>query len=71
MSKAFTLLQSLLFLLLSGTLAQAQIWPGDMNNNGVVNCVDLLYWSVANGRTGSPRTNSGTQWQAHPMPSDW
>ena len=71
MSKAVTLLQSLLFLLLSGTLAQAQIWPGDMNNNGVVNCVDLLYWSVANGRTGSPRTNPGAQWQAHPMPGDW
>jgi hypothetical protein len=25
-----------------------QVWPGDINNNGIVNNVDVLFWAVAN-----------------------
>lgn len=34
------------------------VWPGDANNNGIVNNHDLLYMGLAYGQTG-PSTNSG------------
>lgn len=47
------------------------IWPGDVNNNGTVNGIDLLYWGWAFGAQGPPRMTSATDWQAYPAPSLW
>jgi hypothetical protein len=33
-----------------------QVWPGDINNNGIVNNVDVLYWAVANDARGPGST---------------
>jgi hypothetical protein len=62
----------LLFTLTAGATLQAQqLWPGDVNNNGVVNEVDLLYWGIAFGSTGSERDETGTDWQAYDLPDPW
>ncbi len=39
------------------------VWPGDVNNNGIVNAVDVLYWSVADGERGERRPNGDTLWE--------
>ncbi len=38
------------------------VWPGDANNNGVVNGVDVLYWSVARGESGAMRDREDSLW---------
>ena len=57
-----------LALTLTGLSAQetdsVTVWPGDVNNNGVVNTVDVLYWSVADGERGEKRPNGDTVWDA-------
>ena len=71
MNKVFTLglLTAFLFF---GNWAQAQsIWPGDVNNNGLVNNIDVLYWGIANGKTGANRASAGISWQAYNMPGAW
>ena len=51
---------------------QAQVvWPGDVNNNGIVNGVDVLYWGSAFGAAGSPRGEISEEWQAFPLPTSW
>ncbi len=71
MSKAFTRF-SILVLLMLTSLVQAQtVWPGDVNNNGVVNNVDVLYWGVAHGKTGPARTTISSNWLAHPVSGLW
>ncbi len=71
MSKANTL-HTLLIVLLVANLTQAQsIWPGDVNNNGIVNGVDVLQWGIAYGKTGPSRNPSSTVWQAQSMPGNW
>lgn len=42
-----------------------EVWPGDVNNNGIVNEVDVLFWSVAVGESG-PRAVGGpsSEWAA-------
>jgi hypothetical protein len=47
------------------------IWPGDINNNGIVNGVDLLYLGIAYGSTGTPRDGASTIWQAQPLTAPW
>ncbi|MEL6656366.1 MAG: T9SS type A sorting domain-containing protein [Bacteroidota bacterium] len=52
--------------------ANAQmIWPGDINNNGIVNGVDFLYWGVANQATGPNRPDGNTIWQEQAMGNPW
>jgi hypothetical protein len=51
-------------------LAQ-EVWPGDVNNNGVVSMVDLLYWGVAHGNAGTPRPEESTEWIAQPVDELW
>jgi hypothetical protein len=49
--------------------AQAQqMWPGDANNNGRANVVDLLYIGIAYGQKGPSRPNASTRWQAQAFP---
>ena len=38
------------------------VWPGDVNNNGIVNEVDLLYLGFAFGEMGAARTEISTEW---------
>lgn len=61
-----------LLLMLSTAASHAQtIWPGDINNNGVVNGVDLLYWGQAFGANGSPRAEASADWAPRAAPPAW
>ena len=71
MGRFFTLHALLICMLLGTQMAGQTIWPGDINNNGQVNGIDVLYWGMANGRTGAPRSSSSANWQPQPMPSVW
>jgi len=60
----------LLIFMFSGHIsAQNTLYPGDANNNGVTNCVDLLYIGVGFDETGPQRTNATTLWQAQNVDS--
>ena len=68
--------RTLLVLLLAGLLttnisAQDALWPGDINDNGIVNNIDLLYWGIAKGDKGPKRSESGTSWHAYDPALDW
>ena len=52
-------------------VAAQQLWPGDINNNGIVNAVDLLYLGQAFGTTGPPRAGASTDWQAQDISTPW
>lgn len=54
-----------------GISAQEQLWPGDINNNGQVSKVDILYWAVARGDRGPSRNNVGTDWDSYDSATDW
>jgi hypothetical protein len=43
---------------------QACVWPGDLDNNGMVNNLDLLYYGVRNGTQGLPREFVYSGWRA-------
>ncbi len=47
------------------------IWPGDVNNNGIVNGIDLLYVGLAYGSTGPVRQNASTEWEEQPVTALW
>ena len=49
----------------------AQIWPGDISNNGEVNGIDWLYYGVAFGNTGAPRIEKSFEWAGHMAPENW
>ena len=49
----------------------AQIWPGDINNNGIVNGVDWLYYGAAFSETGPSRTEVSSIWAPHNAPEAW
>lgn len=62
----------LILIFLSTTLGYSQqIWPGDANNNGIANSVDLLYWGMAYGATGTPRINPTIDWTGQDINSMW
>lgn len=42
-----------------------QVWPGDANENGTVNHVDLLYLGIHFGDTGPVRDSISINWTAH------
>jgi len=52
-------------------MAQSKLWPGDANNNGITNCVDLLYVGVGYDETGPQRANATTMWQEQDIDSLW
>lgn len=57
----------LFFAGLTQTLTAQQtltVWPGDVNNNGVVNAVDVLWWSVAQDVKGEKRGREDSIWAA-------
>lgn len=48
-------------------LSAQEMWPGDANNNGVVNAVDVLYIGVGYGADGPERDGATTDWEAQPF----
>lgn len=69
-------LKSILFLLINlfiitNVIGQNDpfiVHPGDANNNGVVNGVDMLWWGVSYGETGESRINDTIEWDAYVAP---
>jgi len=61
---------SLTFIILLGQV-NAQVWPGDVNNNGIVNGADLLYLGSVYGSTGPARAEESTNWEAQPIIEAW
>jgi hypothetical protein len=58
--------------LMTAIRANAQlVWPGDVNNNGIISAVDLLYLGFAYGAGGPERTGATTDWEAQPITSLW
>lgn len=49
----------------------AQLWPGDVNNNGEVTSFDLLYLGFAYGAQGAVRPNASTNWLAQTAAPSW
>ena len=47
------------------------MWPGDINDNGVVNAVDLLYLGVAYGSAGPARAGATTDWTPQNVTTPW
>ena len=60
-----------LVLLVPFSLAAQDVWPGDVNDNGTVNGVDLLYWGIAYGAEGPARSDTNSEWSAQPLPELW
>lgn len=52
----------------SSVLSAQQLYPGDVTNNGIVNNVDVLFWSYARGASGEARSNASSNWQAENLP---
>jgi len=46
------------------------VYPGDFNQNGLVEVSDLLFWGLAAGESGEARPNSSTAWSAQDCP-EW
>ena len=65
------LLFAISLLLLSPISFAQVVWPGDVNNNGIVNEIDLLYLGFAFGETGPPRTTQNTDWMGQDTPENW
>ena len=42
-----------------------QLYPGDVDNNGEVNHIDMLYLGLAHNAVGPPRASQGTLWQPY------
>ncbi len=61
----------LVFGLLMVSTSTAQVWPGDINDNGEVNSVDILYWALSNNTDGPIRTNGSILWMAQAIAPPW
>ena len=46
-----------------------EMWPGDVNNNGVVNNIDVVYWAYAKDAVGAARVNADSSWGAQNLSS--
>ena len=63
----------LLFLLVATTSLSAQdkVWPGDVNNNGIVNEADLLFLGLGFGESGFARKTPSAVWEQQDSPLPW
>jgi len=61
----------LIIFIVTTNLVISQVWPGDVNNNGVVNNIDLLYIGNAYGTTGPKRIDATTHWEEQNISSNW
>lgn len=62
---------SFIFLFFVQLITAQNIWPGDVNDNGIVNKVDLLYIGYAYGAEGPSRTGQSDTWGAKEAPESW
>jgi len=53
-----------------GNACNARVLPGDCNTDGIVNTDDALYWGLAEGFNGTPRSNATTDCTPQVAP-DW
>lgn len=60
-----------LLLLFAEMNAQEMLWPGDVNNNGIVNHIDVLYLGNAIGTVGPPRIGATTNWEEQEITTLW
>ncbi len=49
------------------TIAETFVWPGDADNNGMVNEADILQIGLHFNQTGNARPNASFDWKAQPM----
>lgn len=68
--KVLRILPILFFLFLQVASAQF-VWPGDVNNNGIVNEVDLLALGKAFGQSGPARPDTTSIWGGQTLPEQW
>lgn len=66
-----TVLFLFIFSLSTALSAQSTLWPGDANDNGRVNGIDLLMWSYGFNTEGKIRPNASVSWIAQPMGAAW
>ncbi|MGB1217616.1 MAG: hypothetical protein ACPG5P_07055, partial [Saprospiraceae bacterium] len=52
-------------LVLSAQNPADKVWSGDVNNNGIVNHLDLLYLGAVHGFEANPRDNLGDDWMSN------
>ncbi len=52
------------------TVNPPAVWPGDANNDSLVNNTDLLAIGLNYSQTGAPRTSISNTWQASPL-NNW
>lgn len=62
---------SLIFLTMQLNVAKGQVFPGDADNNGLVNHLDVLNVGYAWGTTGPARLESGGQPATQGIPVTW
>lgn len=62
-----------LLLILQGPrlLAQLTVYPGDANNNGIVNNIDVLYVGYSFGTPGPSRVFTDTEFEPQDSPAAW
>jgi len=56
------------WLLASVQINAQQVWPGDVNDDGIVNNVDVIYWVYAKDAAGPPRADADSSWVAQALP---
>lgn len=61
----------LIFCCCQWSLLAQTVWPGDVNNNGIVSKIDLLYLGYAFGASGETRNEVDGNWNAKNPPTDW
>ncbi|MCS6904522.1 MAG: PKD domain-containing protein [Bacteroidia bacterium] len=49
----------------STTVTEYTVWPGDANNDGVVDVTDYFIIASGFGKTGPPRTEKGSEWRGY------
>lgn len=59
------------FLAVMPSLHAQEVWPGDVNNNGIVNNIDVLYWALAKDASGPARAEVSSEWTAQPIGELW
>lgn len=72
MKKIFTTYACLLFaIVLTAQVSENRMWPGDINDSGLVNEVDYLYWGIAFGAEGPARPTIDGSFIGYPYPNPW
>lgn len=67
----YTLFFALLWSILCFPLFGQQVWPGDVDNNGIVEHIDALYLGYAFGSTGAPRPGAHTSFTGQNLEERW